>query len=151
VYSLVTKDVVNSAILAVRGSKGLAGTGFKTVLIMGDHGQGQDTLQRTAADLNQDWESKGVRVYFIDVAPSAKEFMREYLTKRGVSPDHQTGIDDASEFMSIDPDNQWVRRDLIPATDRKFATIENGKLFVDFKVNNAVKQIRTLTESQKSK
>ena len=73
VYALVTKDVVNSAILGVRKSEGLVGTGFKHVMVMGDHTQGQETLQRVAKDLDQEWKSKGVRVHYIDVALIGKK------------------------------------------------------------------------------
>jgi hypothetical protein len=62
VYGLVTKDVVNSALLAARKSKGLVGAGFRNVMIMGDDTFGQDTLQRVAKDLDGDWEPRGVRV-----------------------------------------------------------------------------------------
>src|SRR5713226_845063 len=60
VYALVTKDVVNSAILGVRKSEGLVGTGFKHVMVMGDHTQGQETLQRVAKELDQEWNRKAV-------------------------------------------------------------------------------------------
>jgi creatinine amidohydrolase/Fe(II)-dependent formamide hydrolase-like protein len=151
VYGLVTKEVITSALLALRGSRGLSGTGFKTVLIMGDHGQGQETLKRVAGDLNEDWESKGVHVFYIDVAPSGKNLMRDYLTTRGVAAGRQTAIDDASEFMTVDPEKKWVRHDQIPAGDRKFVSAELGKILVDFKVNSALKQIRALAASKDSK
>jgi hypothetical protein len=146
-YALVTKDVVNTALLAVRGSDGLAGTGFKTVLIMGDHSQGQDTLERAAKDLDREWRSKGVRVYYIDVARTGKRMMEEHLEKlnQNIPRARMTPIDDAAELMSVDTDHRWVREDKIPGDERKLVSPALGKIFVDFKVNSALQQIRKLT------
>jgi creatinine amidohydrolase len=149
--ALVVKDVVNSAVQAVRQSQGLVGTGFKNVMIMGDHTQGQDTLQRVAKELDRDWKPKGVRVYFIDLGPSGKKQMEEYLTKlnQDIPRARMTPIDDAAEFMTVDRDHRWVREDKLPPVDRKVVSPEIGKIFVDFKINSAVQQIRKLTaESQ---
>jgi creatinine amidohydrolase len=146
-YALVTKDVVNTALLAVRGSDGLAGTGFKTVFIMGDHSQGQDTLERVAKDLDREWRAKGVRVHYIDVARSGKAMMEDYLGKlnQNIPRQRMTPIDDAAELMSVDPDRRWVREDKIPSDERKLVSATLGKTFVDFKVNSALQQIRKLT------
>jgi hypothetical protein len=146
-YALVTKDVVNTALLAVRGSDGLAGTGFKTVLIMGDHSQGQDTLERAARDLDREWKSRGVRVYYIDVARTGKAMMEEYLGKlnQNIPRARMTPIDDAAELMSVDTEHRWVREDKIPGDERKLVSSALGKIFVDFKVNSALQQIRKLT------
>src|SRR5439155_17918485 len=38
-YALVTKDVINSALRAVRESEGFVGPGFKYVMVMSDHRQ----------------------------------------------------------------------------------------------------------------
>jgi hypothetical protein len=143
-YGLVTKDVVNSAILAVRKSEGLVGTGFKNIMIMADHSTGQETLQRVAKDLDLEWKSKGVRVYYIDLAPSGKTLMMEYLKKMKPNTPvaRMTPIDDDSELMSVD--RKRVREDKIPAEDR-IASPELGKIFIDFKVRSAVEQIRRLS------
>ena len=146
-YALVTKDVVNTALLAVRGSDGLVGTGFKNVMIMGDHSQGQDTLERAAKDLDREWKPKGVRVYYIDVARTGKSMMEDYLTKlnQNIPRARMTPIDDAAELLSVDTDHKWVREDKIPPEDRKVVSLERGRIFVDFKVNSALQQIRKLT------
>jgi creatinine amidohydrolase/Fe(II)-dependent formamide hydrolase-like protein len=150
-YALVTKDVINSALRAVRESEGFTGPGFKNVMVMGDHSQGQDTLQRAARDLDAEWKSKGVRVYYVDLAPVGKRLMNDYLTKLNIPAPRQTPIDDETELMFVDRDHQWVRLDKIPAEERKLATPETGKIFVDFKINAVVQQIRKLTASPDSK
>jgi hypothetical protein len=150
-YALVTKDVINSALRSVRESEGLVGQGFKNVMVMSDHSQGQDTLQRVARDLDAEWKGKGVRVYYIDLAPVGKRLMNEHLTKLGIPLPRQTPIDDETELMFVDHDHQWVRHDQISTEERKIATPETGKIFVDFKITAVVQQIRKLTASPGSK
>lgn len=144
-YALVTKDVVNSALRAVRESEGLVGGGFKHVMLMSDHSQGQDTLQRVARDLNAEWRSKGVRVHYVDLAPVGKRRMEEYLKTLNVPAQRMTPIDDETELMFVDRERQWVRQDKIPQEERKIATPETGKILVDFKITAVVDQIRKLT------
>jgi hypothetical protein len=151
-YALVTKDVINSALRAVRESEGFAGPGFfKNVMVMSDHSQGQDTLQRVARDLDAEWKSKGVRIHYIDLAPVGKRRMEDYLKNVGIPAPRMTPIDDETELMFVDRDHQWVRQDKIPSEERKVATPETGKIFVDFKINAVVEQIRKLTASDGSR
>jgi creatinine amidohydrolase/Fe(II)-dependent formamide hydrolase-like protein len=150
-YALVTKDVINSTLRAVRESDGFAGPGFKNVMVMSDHSQGQDTLQRVARDLDVEWKSKGVRIYYIDLAPVGKRRMEDYLKKLSIPAQRMTPIDDETELMFVDRDHQWVRQDKIPSEERKVATPETGRIFVDFKINAVVEQIRKLTASDGSR
>ena len=150
-YALVTKDVINSALRAVRESEGFTGSGFKNVMVMSDHSQGQDTLQRVARDLNAEWRSKGVRVHYVDLAPIGKRLMEDYLKKLNVPAARMTPIDDETELMFVDRDHQWVRMDKIPSEERKVATPETGKIFVDFKIKAVVEQIRKLTAATDSR
>jgi hypothetical protein len=150
-YALVTKDVINSALRAVRESEGFVGSGFKDVMVMSDHSQGQDTLQRVARDLDGEWRSKGVRVHYVDLAPVGKRRMEEYLKKLNVPAPRMTPIDDETELMFVDHDRQWVRQDKIPSDERTIATRETGKIFVDFKIDAVVEQIRKLTAPGSSK
>ena len=150
-YALVTKDVINSALRAVRESEGFVGPGFKNVMVMSDHSQGQDTLQRVARDLNTEWRSKGVRVYYVDLAPVGKRLMEDYLKKLNIPAARMTPIDDQTELMFVDRDKQWVRQDKIPSDERKISTPETGKIFVDFKVNAVVEQIRKMTAAAATK
>jgi len=144
-YALMTKDIINSTLRAVRESDGFNGSGFKHVMLMSDHSQGQDTLQRVARDLDSEWRSKGVRVYYIDLAPVGKKQMEDYLKKQNVPAARMTPIDDETELMFVDRDKQWVRKDNIPAEERAIATPETGKIFIDFKINAVVEQIRKVT------
>ncbi len=150
-YALLTKDVINSSLRAVRESEGFVGSGFKNVMVMSDHSQGQDTLQRVARDLDAEWRSKGVRVYYVDLAPVGKRLMEEHLKKLNVPAPRMTPIDDETELMFVDHDHQWVRQDKIPNEERQIATPETGKIFVDFKINAVVEQIRKVTAAAGSR
>ena len=66
--------------------------------------------------------------------------------------DEHAGIDDTSEVMFIDTDNQWVRKENFAADNGRMgvrgdptrASAELGKMFIEFKIRNAVTQIRSL-------
>lgn len=147
-FGAVARDVALSAIAA----------GFKNVALMGDHGGGQQTLKKVAEALNAEWSPKGVHVYYIpDLYHKEKEQMKEYLTKRNMAIDEHAGIDDTSEVMFIDKENKWVRKDKLAPDDGKMgvrgdptqASVELGKMFIEFKIKNAVTQIRSLTADKK--
>ena len=147
-FGAIAREVALSAIAA----------GFKNVALMGDHGGGQQTLKKVAEALNSEWSPKGIHIYHIgDLYFKEKEQMKEYLTKRNMAIDEHAGIDDTSEVMFIDKDNKWIRKDKLAADDGKMgvrgdptrASVELGKMFIDFKINNAVAQIRSLTADKK--
>ena len=83
--------------------------------------------------------------------------MREYLTKRNIAIDQHAGIGDTSELMFIDTDGRWIRKDKLAPDNGKMgvegdptqASPELGKMFIDFKIQNAVAQIRSLVEGRK--
>jgi creatinine amidohydrolase len=147
-FGAVAREVALSAIAA----------GFKNVALMGDHGGGQQTLKKVAEALNAEWSPKGVHVYYIsDLYYKEKEQMKEYLTKRNMVIDEHAGIDDTSEVMFVDKDNKWVRKDKLAPDNGKMgvrgdptqASTGLGKMFVEFKIRNAVNQIRSLTADKR--
>jgi creatinine amidohydrolase len=147
-FGAVAREVALSAIAA----------GFKNVALMGDHGGGQQTLKKVAEALNAEWSPKGVHVYYIsDLYYKEKEQMKEYLTKHNMVIDEHAGIDDTSEVMFVDKDNKWVRKDKLAPDNGKMgvrgdptqASTGLGKMFVEFKIRNAVNQIRSLTADKR--
>lgn len=147
-FGAVAREVALSAIAA----------GFKNVALMGDHGSGQQTLKKVAEALNAEWSSKGVHVYYIsDLYYKEKEQMKDYLTKRKMAIDEHAGIDDTSEVMFVDKENKWVRKDKLGPDDGKMgvrgdptqASAELGRMFVEFKIKNAVAQIRSFIADKK--
>jgi creatinine amidohydrolase/Fe(II)-dependent formamide hydrolase-like protein len=128
-FAAVAREAAASAISA----------GFKNVLLMGDHGGGQDALKQVAAELDRQWSRKGVRVYYVGDA---------YYKSQAA----HAGLEDTSELMFLDRENRWIRRDKLAAGDKnsgvegdpRRASPELGKKFLDLKVDNAVAQIQAL-------
>jgi creatinine amidohydrolase len=145
VLSLVTKEVVNTELIGVRTSAGLKGTGFKNVLIMGDHSPNQEVLKKATKDLDQAWKEKGVRVYYINL--SDKSFTAEKLKdmNNGVAVARTTPIEDDSESWALGP--QYIHVDRIEPEDRKFVSAELGKAVLEHKIASVVEQFRKLTSA----
>jgi len=133
--------------------------GFKVVALMGDHGGGQDELELAAKELDAQARPDGARVLFIgDLYAKSRIQMREILAKRGLptTEDH-AGIPDTSSLLYLEEQGQWVRKDKIALADAKtgvrgnpqFASAELGKIYLDLKVDLAVKQVRSLLASSK--
>jgi creatinine amidohydrolase/Fe(II)-dependent formamide hydrolase-like protein len=148
-YRSVVHDVALSAIDA----------GFHNVFIMGDHGDGQDVLGAVAKELDAQWKPKGVRVFYVpDLYFKEKEQARAYEASHGLpAHDVHAGTDDTSELMALDGQHRWIRTDkLAPSEgaqtartgvdgDPTKATAELGDVFLQYKIDDAVAQIRRLT------
>jgi creatinine amidohydrolase/Fe(II)-dependent formamide hydrolase-like protein len=128
-FGAVARDVAASALAA----------GFKHVVLMGDHGGGQDALKQAAAELDAQWRSKGRRVHYVpDV----------YFK----FPAEHAGREDTAELMFVDREQKWIRRDKLAAADPasgvegdpRQASAELGKRRLDARVAAAVAQIRSL-------
>ena len=131
-FSRIAKEVAVSA-LAV---------GFKNVVLLGDHFDGQETLEKIAAELNTEWSSKGARVFFIPVYAESRAAFEEQLTKMKVPSDFQFAVHDASEAMALARDNKWVRPEKSAPEVSKFTSYTLGQTFIDSKVNVALASIR---------
>ena len=147
-FGAVAHDVALSAIAA----------GFKNVVLMGDHGGGQATLGKVAAQMNKEWGPKGIHVYYIpDLYYKEKELMRETMRKHGWPEDLHAGTDDTSEMLYLQTKvngaaGQWVRPGKLVNSheadgtgvdgDQTKGTEEMGKMFTDAKVSLAVNQIK---------
>lgn len=149
----VIRQVAQSALAA----------GFKNVFIMGDHGGGQKDLRLAAELLDQDEDKSdpAVHVYYVpDLYYKEKQQMKAYLAEHGIPYDAHAGTDDTSEVMFLDS-KKWIRSDKLalsteknePTTgvigDPTKATPELGKMFIGFKIDNAVNQIHELLAAQK--
>ena len=136
VYRGAMRQVAQSAIAA----------GFREVYVMGDHGDGQEELKRAAEGLDAQWAKRGVRVRYVpDLYYKTQESVRKYLAERRIVSEPHAGVHDTSELLALDRDGKWLRRDKVPAG----ATPEMGKVFLDYKVDAAVAQIRALRASGK--
>jgi len=150
VFFGVVRAVAQSALAA----------GFKVVAIMGDHGGGQNELARAAKELDAQHRADGARVLYIgDLYTKTDAQFTEILAKRGLPhTDAHAGIRDTSELLYLETPGQWVHKDELAAAnestgvrgDPTLATPELGKLYLDLKVENAVKQIRALAGGAKA-
>ncbi len=152
-FQAVIRQVAQSALAA----------GFKNVFLMGDHGDEQDGLRAAAKDI-EDWYDKldkTAHVYYVpDLYYKEKQQMKAYLAERGIPYDAHAGTDDTSEVMFLDA-KKWIRSERLalsteqdePTTgvngDPTKATPELGKMFIGFKIDNAVNQIHQLLAAQK--
>jgi creatinine amidohydrolase/Fe(II)-dependent formamide hydrolase-like protein len=148
-------------------------TGFKNVVLMGDHGGGQPAAYRLVADsLDKVYGPRGVHVYYADepYAKAGADFDK-WLADNGYPVSQHGGLPDTSTMLYLDSLGVWVRRDLIPAAlgdttprrrgaaadpnapprvnngisgDARRSSVELGKRAFDMKVQYAVRQIRAL-------
>ena len=157
VFSAVNEAVVDSMVV----------NGFKSIVLMGDHGGGQRQLKDLAQRLDKKYAAKGSHVYFCgDVYAKTHDDVDAWVKEHGLPPATHGGIHDTSLLMFLGGDS-YVRRDRLVAGDPvvapgqqpdttkprvdngvtgdpRPATSEFGKLFLDMQVRNAVAQIRSL-------
>jgi creatinine amidohydrolase len=146
-------------------------TGFKNVILMGDHGGGQpQVFAEVARKLDRKYGSRGVHVYFCDdVYAKAQGDMERWLEASGYPRSSHAGIPDTSEMMYLGGDKGWVRTELIETAlgdpvsppgkrglrgagtaginngitgDGRRSTPELGKKAFEMKVEYAVRQIQ---------
>jgi creatinine amidohydrolase len=163
----LTNDIL--AAILERISEQAIVTGFKNVVLMGDHGGGQPNVYRAVAKkLNDKYAPQGIHVYFCDeVYAKAQRDFDDWLTSKGYPRSSHAGIPDTSEMLYLGGDT-WVRKELIktalgdpvpsagrPQADPNTTHVNNGitgdarrssavlgKMAFDMKVDYAVKQIR---------
>lgn len=148
--------------------------GFRNVVLMGDHGGGQDpggpaVYADVAKRLDAKYAARGIHVFYCDQVyqPANAEFDRQTVAKgypRGI----HAALSDTSEMLYLDPDGSWVRRELLPTAvgdpvgpdgkriigpdsphngitgDARRSSKALGKRQFDLKVDYAVRQIRGL-------
>jgi creatinine amidohydrolase/Fe(II)-dependent formamide hydrolase-like protein len=95
-------------------------TGFKNVVLMGDHGGGQGPLgpknvyDTVAKKLDAKYAPKGIHVYYCDqVYEPANDAFDKYLESQHLPKSAHAGIPDTSEMLYLGGDKGWVRKDLI--------------------------------------
>jgi creatinine amidohydrolase len=127
--------------------------GFRTILIIGDHGQSQAVQTRIAQKLSREWAREGVRVIQIDAwyDDRAQEAMLKTAGETAATIGGHAGIMDTAELMAIAPELvdleklKGVPRPLDPAgasgTPER-ATAELGRKLIEIRIDQAVKAIR---------
>jgi len=146
----------------------MAKEGFKNIVLMGDHGGGQDELKTLAKAMDAKYAAQGTHVYFSGaVYEQSRKELADWLTSKHLPLSNHAGISDTSIMLYLQPKPEsWVRNiykttigdPVLPAGQRadpkaprvnngvtgdpRPSTPEIGKLAVEIKVNNAVAEIR---------
>lgn len=173
-----TIGITNEILAAIleRVSEQAITTGFKNVILMGDHGGGQpDVYRQVAEKLDAKYAPQGVRVFYCDeVYAKAQNDFNKWLVDNGYPASSHAGIADTSEMWYLGGE-LWVRTDLVKSAlgdpmpvpgqardpnatrinngiqgDGRRSSPELGKMQYDIKVDYAVKQITALLNGQKS-
>jgi creatinine amidohydrolase/Fe(II)-dependent formamide hydrolase-like protein len=152
-------------------------SGFKNVVLMGDHGGGQNELAEVAKKLDAKYAPQGIRVVFCDeVYQKANNDFDQWLTDNHYPLSSHAGIPDTSEMLYLGGDKGWVRKALVATAlgdpvrkqgepkdpnakrvgngitgDARPATAELGERLFNMKVNYAVNQIHRLLTPSASK
>ena len=165
----LTNDIL--AAVLERITEQTIATGFKNVVLMGDHGGGQGPLgpknvyDTVAKKLDEKYAPQGIHVYYCDqvYAPAEAAFDKELMAK-GLPVSTHAGISDTSELMYLEGNEHWVRKDQLPNAfgtpldpvthkptgpdphtgiqgDARASTVALGKHFFEMKVDFAVRQI----------
>jgi creatinine amidohydrolase len=150
--------------------------GFKNVVLMGDHGGGQQELGEVAKKLDEKYAGQGIRVVFCDeVYKKANGDFDKWLAANNYPVSSHAGIPDTSEMLYLGGDKGWVRKELVATAigdpirkpgeardpnakrinngitgDGRKASAELGKRMFDMKVEYAVIQIHRLLDGPKA-
>ncbi len=107
-----------SAVLERISEQAIA-TGFKNVVIMGDHGGGQPAAYaEVASKLEAKYAPQGKHVYFCDeVYAKAQGDFDKWLQEKGYPTSSHAGIPDTSTMLYLGGDKGWVRKELIATAE----------------------------------
>ena len=155
-----------SAILERLSEQAIA-TGFKNVVVMGDHGGGQPAVYRDVAKkLDDKYAPQGIHVYYCDEVYTKQQADYDtWLADNGYPVSSHAGIPDTSEMMYLS-DGTWVRLDKVKDAvgdavlprgqqrdpnaprvnngitgDARRSSVELGKRAFDMKIDYAVRQV----------
>ncbi|MDE3155991.1 MAG: creatininase family protein [Acidobacteriota bacterium] len=161
--SPATFSAVNAEVVA-----SLVRSGFKYIILMGDHGGNQEPLQKLAPELDAKYRPQGVRVFFSgDEYAKADAEVEQYLEAHHFPPSNHGGVADTSELWATGPGH--VRADKLAMGDPVNRTggdvhlgpsgIEGdprrsspalGRLFDQIKIRDGVAEIRKLVAEAKA-
>jgi len=163
----LTPDIL--ALVLDRVSEEAIITGFKNIILMGDHGGGQpDVYQQVAKKLEDKYAAlahkenriQDVHVYYCnEVYAAAQDDFNKFLLSKKLPTGSHADISDTSTMMYLQgKSGDYTRLDLLPAAvtvcgpvpsgvdgDGRQSSVGLGKKAFDMKVNYAVRQIKQLT------
>jgi len=143
---------VNEAVVA-----SMATNGFRNIILMGDHGGGQQELATLARSLDRRYAPQGVHVYFCSsVYKEARDDFNAWLKGHNLPVGTHASIPDTSELMYLGG-NEYVRKNRLVSGspdngitgDPRRSSPELGKRVFDMKVDYGVQEIRRLVEGRR--
>jgi creatinine amidohydrolase/Fe(II)-dependent formamide hydrolase-like protein len=113
----LTPDLLG--LILERVSEQAIATGFKNVVIMGDHGGGQpQTYADVAKKLDAKYAPEGKHVFFCDeVYAKAQGDFDKWLQEHGYPSSSHAGIPDTSTMLYLGGDKGWVRKELVATAE----------------------------------
>jgi creatinine amidohydrolase len=132
--------------------------GFKTIVLLGDHGGGtgggQGELAMVAQGLDADWRGGGVRVIYASNAGSGAA-ATAYLKERNIAAGGHAGMAETAQILALDEKKTLIRQDKYPVmaagpdtatgaapVNLAPATADMGRAFLDMKISDTVAQVR---------
>ncbi len=133
--------------------------GFREVVFMGDHGSYQKDMKIVADALTEEWSGSGVRVHYIPQYYTANGFA-PFLRTQGFTREQlgpHASMRDTSQLLAIDP--KYVRMEKLQngtpengiEGDARGASVELGKLGLEFKIETGVERIREAVAKPQAK
>jgi len=131
--------------------------GFKKILLIADHGEGQSALAKLATDLNAQWKEEGMAVFHIsDAYGRSAELEETFLNRLGHVAGGHAALADTSALMFLDKRRQWVRANRLSQAhgadgvdgDPRGASAAIGRRLIELKVASALAQIRRLVTAR---
>jgi creatinine amidohydrolase/Fe(II)-dependent formamide hydrolase-like protein len=138
-------------------ARSLKAHGFTDILFIGDSGGNQQGMRTVAEKLTEEWKDEGVKVFALtEYYEGGREHYRAWM-EAAFGYDEATvgshaGISDTAQMLHVYP--AGIRKDQIKpwggaadsgvSGDPTKATAEIGRMGIQFKVNAAILQYRTL-------
>ena len=138
-------------------ARSLKAHGFTDILFIGDSGGNQQGMRTVAEKLTEEWKDAGVKVFALtDYYEGGREHYRAWMEAAFAYDEtivgSHAGISDTSQMLHVRP--AGIRKDQLKpwggygdsgvSGDPMKATAEIGRMGMEFKVNAALTQYRTL-------
>src|SRR5439155_16232313 len=145
--------------LLVNAGRSLKSGGFTTILLVGESGGNRNGMRMAADKLNELWKGAGARAFWIDdYYTKGHADQNKFITEKVGIPADQIGghanILDTSELLFVNA--KHIRRNRLSGNDYENngvsgnnqgkSTPEIGKALLQIKIDNAIAQIKGLTD-----
>lgn len=131
--------------------------GFRTILLIGDHGMDQDGLEQVAADLSKAWAGGKTRILYVPEYYDGDGDVAQWLAGQGLKEVDEGLHDDfmmEAQMMTVDPAAVRMKERIAAGCFRingialapAEKTIEWGRRIVEYRADRTVTAIRKALE-----